>query len=140
MNNLESNNMMMLMNNNNNMMQMNNMNNNMPNYNMMQMNNMNNNNNMMGINSNKRFEVCFVTPIGKRIILFFNYGTTIKQILLKYVKIIGLNVNVIGNSVYFIYNGQKIRTNDTDKIKIEDYFENYRATIIVLDREKLIGG
>jgi hypothetical protein len=60
----------------------------------------------------------------------------IKDLLYKYVTKLGLGPNVIGSSLFFLYNGKKINYNEEKTIH-EYGLEN--AHIIVLDPKEVIG-
>ena len=102
-----------------------------------QMNNimgMNINNNIINFSGNNlKKQVTFQKTSGECKIMVFDYGTTVNDILRKYLIEIGKpelleNEDKIG----FFYNAQKLRFND--KTKIEDFFlANLNPKVIVMN-------
>ena len=120
-------------------MQMNNM---IPNNNIG--NNINNNNYIENnINDNKFFgskkSIMFKSIKGDVKVLTFDYGTTISEMLKKYLEEIGKPHFFNSDEIRFICSSVKLNFND--KTKIEDKFVGKElVTIIVHDSKPLIGG
>ena len=98
-------------------------------------------NNKIKEKSNKeKMNIIFKTTKGNVNTLVFDYGTTIDEILKKYLNEIG-RPDLINNKnkIFFVYNACQLRFGD--KTKIEDYFPKGRTiNIIVNDYNNLWGG
>ena len=104
-----------------------------------------NNNRGMEINNNifnkPKIEVNFKTNSGKIVNLFFDYETTVSDIILTFLKRIEKPELFCKDQITFICNA--IRLNHYDKTKIKDLclkWNSYKLSIFVNDINNLIGG
>ena len=127
---------------------------NMNNINLMAMNNMmgmmpnnimNNMNMMEPMNNNnesnvKQKSIIFKTLEGIQRLITFKYGTTVGEVLKKYLKEVG-RPELIGRSdrIAFVYNLEKLSFDDQSKIE-EKFSRNITPKILVNDPMYLIGG
>ena len=91
-------------------------------------------------NNNRRINMIFETRSG----LINNIATPVnikvKDLFLTYAKKVGISPNILGNKIYFLYNGHKLNINE-EKDLISFGFDlgtNYK--IIVVDKDDLMGG
>ena len=85
-----------------------------------------------------KMNIIFKTTQEMQIILVFDYGTTIDEILKKYLNEIGRPDLINTDKIFFVYNACQLRFGD--KTKIEDYFNHNPPTIIVNELHALRGG
>ena len=96
-----------------------------------------NNNFNMILNKNKnnvnsgKINIIFVYPSGKKL-LVFNYGTTVNDIFVKFLKEIGKSEYINTNYTRFIYNSSQLEFGDETKIeeKFRDHLPNPVLTVI----------
>ena len=100
-------------------------------------------NNPSGDNINNtsglRINIHFTTTVGTARNLVFNHGTTIDQVLRKYLNVVG-RPDLIGKDkdIGFLFNGSKI--NFGNKTPVEAFFRNAAVPkIVVNDTKGLIG-
>ena len=97
------------------------------------------NNSFHHINDSKyNFNINFTTASGYSTILTVDHNIKVYDLLTKYMKKINLSPSLIGNGLYFIYNGSKIKNDDYNRL-IKDFFKK-NSSIIVIDSGNLIGG
>ena len=60
------------------------------------------------------------------------------DVLLEYISVVGLGPGVIGNGIYFLFNGSKIKKKDENKT-VAEFGINDLTHIIVVDAQNLIG-
>ena len=113
-----------------------NMNNNM-NYNNMMNNNMNMNNNNQ--NNNIKFNICFSTVKGARIIMPLDGNETVDGMLTKFLKRCNLEylINNIDKKLTFLLAGKSLKFGDYTKLK--DIVLFAVTNVIVIDVNDLIG-
>ena len=102
---------------------------------------MNQGNQLMNSVCNK-VNLVFKTTGGLKTNLIINYGTTVSEALLIYLKRVGKPELFDPNSgIFFLYNAKRINLNDNTKI--EDFIRNFgnqiNPIIIVNDVKNLIG-
>jgi hypothetical protein len=137
---------------NNNMFQNNNnMNFNNNNFNFNYSNNNQANGNVQGININApstcydlsqnanelKSNVVFINQAGKKIMMICPFSLKVKDLLCQYVSRMGLSNSVIGNGLFFVYNGLKI--NENEEKNISEYFLKGIPNILVLDTKNILG-
>ena len=82
-------------------------------------------------NQKPQLYIIFKTPQGIRLNFLFYYGTTINQVLIRYLNKIGRPdlINKQSDEIYFTYNSTKLNFND--KREIEQIFNNTNPVIEV---------
>ena len=112
---------------------------------MMPNNIMNNMNMMEPMNDNnesnvEKMDIIFKTTSGTQKRITFKYGTTVGEVLKKYLKEVG-RPELIGRSdrIAFVYNLEKLSFDDQSKIE-EKFSRNITPKILVNDPMYLIGG
>ena len=81
--------------------------------------------------------IAFKTQKGQTINIVCPYSMKIKDLLVKYVTRLGLGPNVMGDSLFFLFNGSKLNKND-DKT-VGDLGLVAGSNIVVLDLKGVIG-
>jgi len=61
--------------------------------------------------------ITFTTQAGHIMNIVCNYKTTVKDLLIKYVTRMGLGPAVLGDSLFFLFNGSKIKQNDNRTVE-----------------------
>ena len=84
-----------------------------------------------------RYNIFFQTPAGNKVNVLCPNDIKIKDLLKKYITKIGLGENVIDSSIYFLFNGAKLKGNDNRTIEELRMF-NF-SIIIVIDKDAVIG-
>ena len=84
-----------------------------------------------------KFALAFTTPAGHTKIINAPVKVKIREILVEYIKKVGLGPDVIQNGIYFLYNGFKLTKVHEDKLVEQVFFNN--ANIVVFDEKNLIG-
>ena len=88
-------------------------------------------------NNGINFNIVFSTPSGNKTIIKTPVNIKVNDLLYKYMEKIGLGPNLIGNGIYFLYDGRKLKDEDYN-ILVKNCFQD-GAHIIVLDAGNLIG-
>ena len=60
---------------------------------------------------NLKTNIAFITQKGQKINIFCPYNMKIKDLLVKYVTRLGLGPNVLGDSLFYLFNFLKILSN-----------------------------
>ena len=81
--------------------------------------------------------IVFTTQKGQKINIVCPYNMKIKDLLVKYVTILGLGPNVMGDSLFFLFNGTKINKSDDRAVGELRLFAG--SNIVVLDLKGVIG-
>ena len=84
-----------------------------------------------------KLNIIFMTQKHQRATIIATYNMKIKDLLMKYVSKLGLGPNVMGNSIFFLFNGKQIDINEEQTIR--DYGLKAGAVILVLDVKQVIG-
>ena len=84
-----------------------------------------------------KINIFFQNSIGTKINVLSPSDITVKDLLLNYVKKIGLGENVIDSAIYFLFSGSRLKKDDESKIYELGMMNG--AIIIVIDRNALIG-
>lgn len=85
-----------------------------------------------------RFNIDFQTPAGHKVIMSVPMNAKISDILFEYLSVVGLGPNVLGEGIYFLFNGNKIKKEDYNKTA-GNFGINMMSHIIVIDTKNLIG-
>ena len=89
-------------------------------------------------NSNElKSNIVFINQAGKKIMMICPYSLKVKDLLCQYVSRMGLSNSVIGNGLFFVYNGLKI--NENEEKNISEYFLKGIPNILVLDTKNILG-
>ena len=84
-------------------------------------------------------EVTFKETSGASPIMFFKYGTTVKEMIEIYFKEREIAINDMEQRFFFLYNGTKINPNDLTSIEI--FFKvSKHPSVTVIDSSNLLGG
>ena len=94
----------------------------------------------------QRTNIIFQTAKGFKISISAPLDVTVNQVLIEYIKRVGLGPNALYNGFYFLFNGAKIDIYDKVKVveelvtlkEIKDIKLNH-ITILVIDTKNLIG-
>ena len=89
-----------------------------------------------GINEPKT-NVTFITQKGNKIVIAAPDNMKIKDLLVQYILRIGLGPSVIGDSIFFVFNGLRIDQNEEQTVK--NFFWQGSGQIVVLDTKNIIG-
>ena len=97
-------------------------------------------NNNMGMFGNKEIFILFQTRRGRPKKIYVDYGTSVGDLLKKYLIEIGHPelINNNDNGIYFIFNGMKLSFEDTRNIKELELSNGTK--IIVIDTGNIMGG
>ena len=88
-------------------------------------------------NNESRTNIIFETQKGIKITIAAPNSMKIKDLLLQYVSRLGLGPAVIGDSLFFVYNGLRIDHNEEKTVG--QFFYRCFGNVIVLDTKNLIG-
>ena len=88
--------------------------------------------------SGERANLVFQTPSGHKAIINAPKTIQIGLVFKKYINLVGLGPNVIGNGIYFLFNGKKITKNEENKTVYNLGMGNI-TNILVIDNRNLIG-
>ena len=91
---------------------------------------------IFAMNNDIRINVVFATPAGNKVSLNTPLNIKVYDLLCQYVARVNLGPNVIGNGIYFLYDGRKLKKNDFVKLVKELFNDN--TNIIVIDERGLI--
>jgi len=89
-------------------------------------------------NNGPRYNIDFQTPAGFKVLMSVPINAKIGEILLEYLSVVGLGPNVLGEGIYFLFNGNKIKKQDRNKT-VQELGVTTLSHIIVVDTENLIG-
>ena len=81
--------------------------------------------------------ICFTTQKGQKMNIICPYNMKVRDLFIKYVQRLGLGPNVLGDSIFFLFNGSKINKNDNRSLG--DLGLVAGSNIIVLDLKGVIG-
>ena len=81
--------------------------------------------------------ICFTTQKGQKMNIICPYNMKVRDLFIKYVQRLGLGPNVLGDSIFFLFNGSKINKNDNRSVG--DLGLVAGSNIIVLDLKGVIG-
>ena len=84
-----------------------------------------------------KINVTFTTQKGNKIMIVAPYNMKIKDLLVQYILRIGLGPSVIGDSIFFVFNGLRIDQNEEQTVK--NFFWQGSGQIVVLDTKNIIG-
>ena len=87
----------------------------------------------------KKIHLSFSTQTGGKTLLIAPENIKIFDLFSEFMKIMKLDNNLIGDRIFFLYNGYKINQKDYEKTLLEFGLRNL-STIIVLDINNIIGG
>ena len=91
--------------------------------------------------SGPRINIIFETGTGLKFNFPTPFNVPMKEVLLKYIRKVGVSESLLGNKIFFISNGLTIPTNEERTIQV--YFKEYglgnQAKIIVIDGSNVIG-
>lgn len=88
-------------------------------------------------NEDNQTNIFFQTAAGHKINMILSINTKMKDALLQYVKRIGLEPESINKDIYFLYSGQKIKSNENRTIYQMGMLNG--AIIIVIDVNEVMG-
>ena len=88
-------------------------------------------------NNSTKSNLIFSTPAGHRTSITTPNNIKIYDLLCLYMERVGLGPNLIGNGIYFLFNGRKFKEVDYNKL-VKDLFQD-RSSLIVIDAGNLIG-
>ena len=86
-----------------------------------------------------KMNITFTTQAGHIMNIVCNYKTTVKDLLIKYVTRMGLGPAVLGDSLFFLFNGSKIKQNDNRTVEELGLGLIASPNIVVLDIKGIIG-
>ena len=89
-------------------------------------------------NNEQKFNVVFVHPTGKKIMIICPISLKVKDLLLQYISRIGLSDSLIGKDIFFIYNGLKIDEKEEKQVS-QYFFHGMLHNILVVDTKNIIG-
>ena len=89
-------------------------------------------------NNGPRYNIDFQTPAGFKVLMSVPINAKIGEILLEYLSVVALGPNVLGEGIYFLFNGNKIKQSDYN-ITASNFGINALTHIIVIDTKNLIG-
>ena len=103
------------------------------------------NNNMLNISfdasspfdNSPKVNVILNTMKGHKTTIIATYNMKVKDLLLQYVQKLGLGPNVMGDSLFFLFNGKKIDINEQGTVY--DLGLHSGGQIVVLDIKGVIG-
>ena len=81
--------------------------------------------------------ICFTTQKGQKMNIICPYNMKVRDLFIKYVQRLGLGPHVLGDSIFFLFNGSKINKNDNRSVG--DLGLVAGSNIIVLDLKGVIG-
>ena len=84
-----------------------------------------------------RTNVIFNTQKGNKITIAAPNSMKIKDLLVQYVLRLGLGPAVIGDSLFFVYNG--LRINQNEQKTVSEFFNLNFGQVVVLDTKDIIG-
>ena len=84
-----------------------------------------------------KINIFFQNSIGTKVNVLSPSNITVKDLLLNYVKKIGLGENVIDSAIYFLFSGSRLKKDDESKIYELGMMNG--AIIIVIDRNAVTG-
>ena len=87
-----------------------------------------------------RMNIIFQTPKGHKTAISAPLNVTVHEVLVQYIRKLGLGPAVLYDGFYFLYNGAKLSVKDEKKL-VSDLspIGNYNLNVIVLDTKNLIG-
>ena len=91
-----------------------------------------------GNNNGLRITIIFITPAQQKVSVITPINKTLEEVLIEYVLKVGVGPNLIGNGLYFLYNGQKFKKEDYNKTLNQIGLINM-SNIIVIDPNFVIG-
>lgn len=86
---------------------------------------------------NYKVNIAFTTQKGQKVNIICPVNMRLEDLFIKYITRLGLGPNVLGNSIFFLFNGSKININD--KRTVSDIGLIHGSNIIVLDLKGVIG-
>ena len=86
-----------------------------------------------------KVNITFTTQKGQKMNIVCSVNTKIKDLFIKYISRLGLGPNVMGDSIFFLFNGKKIDKNDNRQINQLGFSFNTGTTILVIDTKDIIG-
>ena len=84
-----------------------------------------------------KYNVFFQTPVGYKVNMIVPYNAKLEDILIKYVKKVGVGPNTIDKDIYFLFGGNKIKKDD--KRTAQDIGLISGSIVIALDKKGIIG-
>ena len=86
-----------------------------------------------------KINVTFTTQKGNRMNIVCSHNMKIKDLFIKYITRLGLGPNVMGDSIFFLFNGKKLSQNDNRELNQLGFTVNAGANIVVVDTKDIIG-
>jgi len=90
-----------------------------------------------------RINIIFETGAGLKYNIPTPYNVPMKDVLLKYIRKVGVSESLLGNKIFFILNGVTIPTNEERTVKEYFLIHNYglgnQVKIVVIDGSNIIG-
>jgi len=90
-----------------------------------------------------RINIIFETGSGLKYNIATPYNIPIKDVLLKYIRKVGVSESLLGNKIFFILNGLTIPANEERTVKefllIHNYGLGNQVKIVVIDGSNIIG-
>ena len=86
-----------------------------------------------------KINVTFTTQKGNRMNIVCPQNMKIKDLFVKYITRLGLGPNVMGDSIFFLFNGKKLSKNDNRELNQLGFGVNIGANIVVIDTKDIIG-
>ena len=89
-------------------------------------------------NNDLRITIIFITPAQQKVLVITPINKKLEEVLIEYVSKVGVGPNLIGNGLYFLFNGQKLKKEDYNKTLSQIGLINM-SNIIVIDPNFVIG-
>ena len=87
--------------------------------------------------TNLKTNIAFTTQKGQKVIIVCPVNMKMKDLFVNYITRLGLGPNVLGDSIFFLFNGSKINKNDTRTVGELGLISG--SNIVVLDINGVIG-
>ena len=91
------------------------------------------------IDNSPKVNIIFTTQKGHKMNIVCSYKTKIKDLFTKYVARLGLGPAVMGDSLFFLFNGAKIKQDDNRNVEELGFGLIDNPNIVVLDIKGIIG-
>jgi len=86
---------------------------------------------------NIKINIAFTTQKGQKVNVITPVNVRMKDLFVKYITRLGLGPNVLGQSIFFLFNGSKIKVDDNSTVAEIGLVDG--SNIIVLDLKGVIG-
>ena len=87
--------------------------------------------------NNLKTNIAFTTQKGQKVIIVCPVNMKMNDLFIRYITRMGLGPNVLGDSIFFLFNGSKINKNDTRTVGELGLISG--SNIVVLDLKGVIG-